>query len=224
MIFFSIPEKTNPLLQVYLYFEVPAGITGDHDSNCKEVVLSHLLLGDDPHDGPLGGRGAEPALQLLLLKDALRLLGGGGLVSHGQAAAWEGTKVTQQAVKAGGSPWGTSPLHLSGPWSLVSARGPALYPEVQERHVHRQPGMAKTPLQPSTALSGLLSLDPERRNLQEQPQLLQLWVLALLRGMDISLVPPGSSATPVGIYGLFSSPVWTCVCGRRQVNQPCLGG
>lgn len=58
-------------------------------------MLSHLLLGDDPDDGPLGGRGAEPALQLLLLlRDALRLLGGAGLVSHGQAAAWEGTKVT----------------------------------------------------------------------------------------------------------------------------------
>lgn len=94
MIFFSIPEETNPLLWVYLYFEVPASITGDHDSNCQEVVLSHLLLGDDPHDGPLGGRGAEPVLQLLLLRDALRLLGGGGLVSHGEAAAWEGTKVT----------------------------------------------------------------------------------------------------------------------------------
>lgn len=35
--------------------------------------------------------------------------------------------------------------------------------------------LAKTSLQPRTALSGLLSLDPERRKLQEQPQLLQLW-------------------------------------------------
>lgn len=57
VIFFSIPENTKLLLQVYLCFKVPASIAGDHDSNSEEVVLSHLLLGDDPDDGPLGGRG-----------------------------------------------------------------------------------------------------------------------------------------------------------------------
>lgn len=74
--------------------EVPAAITGHHDPDSQEVVLSHLLLRDHPDRDPLG---AQPALQLLLLHGALGLLGGRGLVSHGQPAAWGGTK-GQQAV------------------------------------------------------------------------------------------------------------------------------
>lgn len=39
--------------KVYLCFQVPACITGDHDPNSKEVVLRHFLLRDDPYGGPL---------------------------------------------------------------------------------------------------------------------------------------------------------------------------
>ena len=75
-----------------MYFKVPACIAGDHDPDSEKVVLGHLLLGDDPHSGPLRGRGREPALEVVVLRDALRLLRGGGLVGRGQAVVWEGTK------------------------------------------------------------------------------------------------------------------------------------
>lgn len=43
--------------KVYLCFQVPACITGDHDPNSKKVVLRHFLLRDDPYGGPLRVRG-----------------------------------------------------------------------------------------------------------------------------------------------------------------------
>lgn len=102
-----------------------------------------------------------------------------------------------------------------------------LCPEAQARHVHRQPSMAKIPLQPSTAVSGLLALDPERRNLQKQPQLLQLQVLAMLRGMDISLVPCGNSATRAihtsrDLWALFQLCMDLCVW--QEADEPNLLG
>lgn len=110
---------------------------------------------------------------------------------------------------------------------MVPAWGPVLSPEAQARCVHRQPGVAKTPLQPRTALSGLLSLDPARRKLEEQPQLLQLRVLTLLSGMDISLVPGGSSATRAShtsrdLWALFQPLMDLCVW--QEADEPALLG
>lgn len=52
---YIFPEKTRLFFffKVYLCFQVPACITGDHDPNSKKVVLRHFLLRDDPYGGPL---------------------------------------------------------------------------------------------------------------------------------------------------------------------------
>lgn len=93
-------------------------------------MLGHLLLRDDPHGGPLGGRGREPSVQVTVVGDALRLLRGGGLVGRGQAAVWESTKVTAGCQGRRGSAAGTSPPRLGGPWPppAVSTWCPVLSP------------------------------------------------------------------------------------------------
>lgn len=87
LLFFFLRYTVCTFVKVYLCFEVPACITGDHDTNSKEVVLRHFLLRDDPYSGPLRVSGWEPAFHIEVLQDALCLLWGGRLISRGLAEA-----------------------------------------------------------------------------------------------------------------------------------------